>query len=73
MNCPACNNALSTINVSGIELEICSGGCGGIWFDQFEFRKFDEPHEYAGEEIQSIHTDPGILSGGSETVARPPV
>lgn len=45
MNCPVCSNALSKKVVSGVELEICNNGCGGIWFDQFEFKKFDEPIE----------------------------
>ena len=47
MKCPACDNGLSRHTVAGVELDICQYGCGGIWFDQFEFRKFDEPHEYA--------------------------
>ena len=49
MKCPACDNSLSNLMVSDVELNICQNGCGGIWFDQFEFRKFDEPHEHAEE------------------------
>jgi Zn-finger nucleic acid-binding protein len=30
-------------------VDACLGGCGGIWFDQFELQKLDQPHEPAGE------------------------
>jgi len=56
MHCPACNTELVKITVAGVELDICRNGCGGIWFDQFEFRKFDEAHEYAGEELVEIES-----------------
>lgn len=45
MNCPVCSNKLSVKTVSGINLDVCDNGCGGIWFDQFEFKKFDEKNE----------------------------
>ena len=57
MICPACNNSLSRIVVDGIELDVCKNGCGGIWFDKFEFKKFDEPHEEAGVELLNIPVD----------------
>lgn len=60
MNCPACNNLLSQIEVDGIEVDICKNGCGGIWFDKFEFKKFDEPHEEAGVELLDIPVDKNI-------------
>lgn len=47
MNCPACGRELVAKTVGGVELDICDGGCGGIWFDAFELTKFDEPHEDA--------------------------
>lgn len=45
MNCPACQNKMTTQKISQIALDICTHGCGGIWFDQFEFKKFNEAHE----------------------------
>jgi Zn-finger nucleic acid-binding protein len=45
MKCPACSNQLSVKTVSGIDLDVCDNGCGGIWFDKFEFKKFDERQE----------------------------
>ena len=51
MDCPACSRGLVTVLIGGVSLDICQGGCGGIWFDNFELHKFDEPKESAGEEL----------------------
>lgn len=45
MKCPACSNQTTIKTVAGIQLDVCEGGCAGIWFDQFEFKKLDEKHE----------------------------
>ena len=66
MECPACKHQLSHILVDGIELDICHGGCGGIWFDTFEFKKFDDPHEESGTELLNIPIDPSIDVDHSE-------
>ncbi len=66
MNCPACENTLSQIIVSGVEVDVCKNGCGGVWFDNFEFKKFDEPHEYAGEELLAVERDPNVQVNLSE-------
>ncbi|MGB1799639.1 MAG: zf-TFIIB domain-containing protein [Gammaproteobacteria bacterium] len=55
MKCPACHDPLYRKIISDIELDICLDGCGGIWFDQFEFKKFDEPHEFT-EEVLELET-----------------
>jgi len=60
MDCPACNNSLSHVVVGGVELDVCRNGCGGIWFDTFEFKKFDEPHEQAGVELLDIPVAHGV-------------
>ena len=54
MQCPACGNALRQMSVGNVTVDVCDGGCGGIWFDQFELKKFDEPHESAGEALLDI-------------------
>jgi Zn-finger nucleic acid-binding protein len=43
------------MTVGGITVDVCRGGCGGIWFDRYELMKADEPHESAGEEL--LHTE----------------
>ncbi len=51
MNCPACKNTLEAITIENITLDVCQNGCGGIWFDNFELMKIDEPDEYDGGEL----------------------
>ena len=61
MNCPACGNTMSRVIPKGkkVELDVCNGGCGGIWFDGHEFKQFDEPHE-AAQVLMNIKTDPSV-------------
>jgi uncharacterized protein len=54
MKCPACENELTEITAGEIKVDICKGGCGGVWFDWFELSKVDEPLEYAGEELLNV-------------------
>ena len=54
MRCPACSNVLSPITVGGITVDVCRGGCGGLWFDRYELMKVDESHESAGEELLNV-------------------
>ncbi len=61
MNCPACENVLQEMTVGGVVVDVCRGGCGGIWFDNYELNKFDEPHESAGEELLEIEQDESII------------
>ena len=60
MNCPACNNTMEEITVGDITVDVCKGGCGGIWFDQLELKKVDEPHESAGEALLDIERDESV-------------
>lgn len=60
MKCPACGNQLQEMNVEDIAVNACENGCGGIWFDNFELKKFDEPHEPAGALLQDIARDESI-------------
>lgn len=54
MQCPACANALREMMVDGITVDVCRGRCGGVWFDRFELKKLDEPHEGGGVELLDI-------------------
>ena len=57
MKCPACSNQLQQMTVSDVTVDVCKGGCGGIWFDHFELKKFDEPHESAGDALLQTERD----------------
>ena len=61
MECPGCGNQLAEMNVADVTVDVCKGGCGGIWFDQFELKKFDEPHESAGQALLDIQRDESII------------
>jgi len=60
MNCPACENELSPTTTGGVTVDVCRGGCGGIWFDNYELEKFDEPKESAGEALLDVERKEGL-------------
>jgi Zn-finger nucleic acid-binding protein len=60
MKCPACGNVLQKMTVEDVSVDVCRGGCGGIWFDAHELRKFDEPHEAGGEALLDIERNENI-------------
>ena len=54
--CPACGKRMNKVFIKQLKLnvDICDQGCGGIYFDNREFEKFDEEHENA-DEILAIY------------------
>jgi len=60
MNCPACRLALTPVGVSGLTVDVCHGGCAGIWFDQAELRALDEPADKAGEMLIELAGTPHV-------------
>jgi len=60
MKCPACGNRLQGTAVGDVSVDVCRGGCGGIWFDNYELRKFDEPHDAAGETLLDVERNENI-------------
>ena len=60
MKCPACGNALQKMIIGEVSVDVCRGGCGGIWFDNHELRKFDEPHDAAGEALLDIEKNENV-------------
>jgi Zn-finger nucleic acid-binding protein len=61
MKCPACFNNLREIQVGHLKVDVCQGGCGGIWFDAFELQRVDEEEETAGGHLLEILRDPGLV------------
>ena len=57
MRCPACGSGLESMEVAGVAVDVCHGGCGGIWFDRYELQKFDEPQERDGEALLDVEVD----------------
>ena len=60
MECPACGNQLQQVTAGDVTVDVCKGGCGGMWFDNFEIKKFDEPHEQAGLSLLDIERDESV-------------
>jgi len=60
MKCPACFNELAEIKFGGVLVDVCEGGCAGIWFDAFELKKVDEPNEVASEHLLRVQRDPRL-------------
>lgn len=57
MKCPACEWPLTSLDAGSVTVDICKGGCGGIWFDNFELKKVDEPNEIDGKTLLEIERD----------------
>jgi uncharacterized protein len=55
MKCPACGHDLKEKKVSPqLTVDVCEGGCGGIWFDNYELAKLDEKREALGDALLHI-------------------
>ncbi|MBE0566243.1 MAG: zf-TFIIB domain-containing protein [Krumholzibacteria bacterium] len=60
MKCPACGHGMTETAVRGINVDVCKGGCGGLWFDWFELKKVDEEHESVGGDLLHAARDPHV-------------
>lgn len=47
INCPACGKQMKKVFVeeANVNVDICTEGCGGMFFDNRELERFDEEHE----------------------------
>jgi Zn-finger nucleic acid-binding protein len=70
LNCPACGKQMEKIFIpsQGINIDICTEGCGGIYFDNREFDKFDEKHEDISEILAKLEGKK--FSDTNETMTR---
>ncbi|MES2856006.1 MAG: zf-TFIIB domain-containing protein [Bdellovibrionota bacterium] len=66
MKCPACGSQTTEINAGGIKVDACEGGCAGVFFDQLELKKLDEPHEAAGDAIFNLKRSPNVKINSSQ-------
>lgn len=55
MKCPSCKNPLREKSAGGLILDLCYGGCGGIWFDA---RELERVSASAAATLHSIWTVP---------------
>ena len=56
IQCPACSKSMTKIFVpeKGINIDICTDGCGGIFFDNRELEKFDSAEDNIDEILEAI-------------------
>lgn len=52
MKCPACQRKLTEIKVGTVALDVCQGGCGGVWFDADELTHVNDQHRKSGRGLQ---------------------
>ena len=61
MTCPACSRELSELATGVLIIDVCDGGCGGMWFDAGELRRVDESHEPVDAGVLEIKRDPALV------------
>jgi len=61
MKCPACFNVLTPQPVGGVTVDICEGGCGGVWLDAFELQRLEGKEESQTEYLLQIARDPTLV------------
>jgi len=71
MKCPTCNTQLTEETLGDVVVDVCKLGCGGIWFDNWELKKLDEPHEHLGEPLLDVKVAPGIEVDRSKKIECP--
>jgi uncharacterized protein len=55
MKCPACKGPLRQKGAGTLTLDVCYGGCGGIWFDHTELERVDAR---AATTLHTVWRDP---------------
>lgn len=69
ISCPACGKKMDKIfdYKANVYIDICTNGCGGIFFDNRELEKFDEIHEDADLILDSLEGKTFQLTDTSQT------
>ena len=62
MKCPACGTELVTQMASDIQVDLCQHGCGGLWLDDREIKKFDEEAEFDPETLRGQLSPSGSVT-----------
>ena len=68
MKCPACDRDLTARTLDNVTVDVCDGGCGGIWLDAFELARVDEA---LPREIRDIARDPKLVVDANRKRACP--
>jgi uncharacterized protein len=60
MRCPACGNELTEHKISGIQVNVCRGSCGGLWFHLTQTRKIEHLKSGAGSALLHFEVADGV-------------
>lgn len=60
MKCPACDRALTRLEIGPVLLDVCQQGCGGIWFDAEELAKVSQTAPTGKNPAAEISRDPKL-------------
>jgi Zn-finger nucleic acid-binding protein len=60
MKCPACESELTEHKVSGVQVNVCSGSCGGLWFHLTQARKLERLKPGAGSALLHFEKADGV-------------
>lgn len=60
MNCPSCDNSLTSKESAGIKAMICADGCGGLWLERRQVRKIGDRLPGAGVEFLDLRRAEGV-------------
>ena len=52
LRCPACGHELVERAIDDLTVDVCDGGCGGVWFDNGEIADVDDRDETTGEALR---------------------
>jgi len=69
MKCPSCSGKLAQMSAGGVSVDVCSAGCGGMWFDRKEIEHFDEQHEF---DLEKVLTKKGSTAANASKVRKCP-
>jgi len=62
MICPSCKKQLRPKVAGGMTLDVCHGGCGGIWFDQDELKRVSAMSAASLHSIWKLQRGPAKLT-----------
>lgn len=60
ITCPACSQKMTKLKLGKDVIDVCLDGCGGIWFDNYELKDFDNGCEDVGTILENIEPNPQI-------------
>lgn len=60
MKCPACQRELTELTTHGVRLDVCHGGCGGMWLVKAELDKLNDSDDADGGLPINVPVDTSI-------------